>query len=165
MGPYIVDFVKKHSCKVIFSSFHNNFFEGLEDYKDIKFITPGTSHTCYGLYRIGWFKKDNTWIDFDRYPNRVNTIPLQQTSSDILGLEYKELNYGLNLPILKRPIKEKYVVFGPNATPGCKEWSYENWVTLSELFNKINYKVVTLTSKEFKIKNTINIWVNYFKLL
>jgi autotransporter strand-loop-strand O-heptosyltransferase len=164
-APYIVDFAKKHSCKVIFSSFHNNFFEGLEDYKDIKFITPGTSHTCYALYRIGWFKKDNTWIDFDRYPNRVNTIPLQQTSSDILGLEYKELNYGLNLPILKRPIKEKYVVFGPNATAGCKEWSYENWVTLSELFNKINYKVVTLTSKEFKIKNTINIWGESFQVV
>lgn len=163
--PYIIEFAKKHSCKVIFSSFHNYFFEGLKEYRDIKFITPGTSHTCYALYRIGWFRKDNTWVDFDRYPSRVNTIPLQQTSSDILGLEYKELNYGLDLPILKKPIKERYVVFGPNATSGCKEWSYENWVVLSQLFNKINYKVVTLTAKEFKIENTINVWGESFQVV
>jgi autotransporter strand-loop-strand O-heptosyltransferase len=163
--PYIVEFAKKHSCKVVFSSFHNNFFEGLEEYKDVKFIIPGTSHSCYALYRIGWFKKDGTWIDFERYPNRVNTIPLQQTSSDILGLEYKELNLGLNLKPLKRPIKEKYVVFGPNATSGCKEWDYNNWVLLSQLFNKINYKVIVLTQNQFKIQNTVNVWGESFQVV
>ena len=33
---------------------------------------------------------------FDKNPNQVNTIPLQQTATDILGLEFKELNYGID---------------------------------------------------------------------
>ncbi len=27
----------------------------------------------------------------------INTIPMQATASDILGLPFKELNYGINL--------------------------------------------------------------------
>ena len=163
--PYVVDFQKKHSCKIILSTFHNSFFEGLPEYKNIKFIKPGSSHTCYAVYRIGWFKKNDTWDDSDRNPNRVNIIPLQQTSSDILGLEYKELNYGLNLPKLKRPIKQKYVAFGPNATSGCKEWVYENWVNLSKMFKEIGYEVVILTQKQFKIEGTINVWGESFHVV
>ncbi len=163
--PYVVDFQKKHSCNVILSTFHNKFFEGLDDYKNIKFINPGQSHSCYSVYRIGWFRKDGTWIDTDRNPNRVNVIPLQQTSSDILGLAYKELNYGLNLPRLKRPIKEKYVVFGPNATSGCKEWVFENWVNLSKKFIKDGYEVIILTQNQFKIDGTKNIWGESFQVV
>jgi len=66
---------------------------------------------CYVVYRIGWFRKDNTWTDFDRQPNQPNLIPLQQTATDILGLEYKELNYGLNFVKQDRPIKKDYEVF------------------------------------------------------
>ena len=44
------------------------------------------NHTsCYAVYRIGWFKKDNKWEDTDKNPNQVNLIPLQQTATDILG--------------------------------------------------------------------------------
>ena len=39
--------------------------------------------------------------------NQVNLIPLQQTATDILGLDYKELNYGLDLKIGERPKKKK----------------------------------------------------------
>ena len=37
-APYSVEFAKKHNCKVILSTFHNQFFEGLESYKNITFI-------------------------------------------------------------------------------------------------------------------------------
>jgi hypothetical protein len=36
--PYAVEFAKKHNCKVILSTFHNEWFEGKEEYKDIEFI-------------------------------------------------------------------------------------------------------------------------------
>ena len=157
-APYAIEFAKKHQCKVILSTFHNEWFRGLDAYKDIDFINPGESIGCYTVYRIGWFKKDNTWENFDNHPNQPNLIPLQQTASDILGLEFKELNFGINFKKKDRPIKNKYVVFGPNATAGCKEWDYNNWVSLSKLIKELGYDVVTLTQHPYNIEGVINVW-------
>ena len=164
-APYVVKFAKKHQCKVLFSTFHNEFFEGLETYKDIQFINPGESHVCNALYRLGWFKKDGKWEDKDKNPNQPNVIPLQKAASDILGLPYREVNYGLNFEKGNSPIEKKYVCFGPNATSGCKEWSHENWVTLSKMIREIGYEVVILTQKPFYIENTINIWGEPFDVV
>ena len=157
-APYTVEFSKKHNCKVIVSTFHNDFFKNLEQYKNIKFINPGQSHSCFAVYRLGWFKKDNKWNDTDKNPNQVNLIPLQQTATDILGLKFKELNYGLDFKKGKKPINKEYIVFGPNATAGCKEWVYENWVELSKLIKELGYEVITITKTPFNIKGTTNIW-------
>ena len=156
--PYVVEFQKKHNCRVVVSTFMNDLFKGLEKYENIEFILPGQSLDCYAVYRIGWFRKDNTWSDFDRQPNQPNLIPLQQTATDILGLEFIELNYGLNLPKKERPIKKEYVVFGPNATSGCKEWVYTNWVSLSKMIKELGYEVVTLTKVPYNIEGVINVW-------
>ena len=156
-APYSVEFAKKHNCKVILSTFHNKFFEGLESYKDIKFIKPGESHSCYTIYRIGWFKKDGKWGDKDKNPNQVNTIPLQQTVTDILGLDYFEINHGINFKKGNSPLEKPYVIFGPNATSGCKEWDFNHWVTLSKMIKEIGYEVVVLTQKPFNIEGTINV--------
>ena len=157
-APYAVEFQKKHNCKVLLSTFKNNFFQGLDAYKDITFIKPGESHGCYAIYRIGWFKKDNKWGDRDRNPNQPNLVPLQQAATDILGLDFKELNYGLNFEKKERPIEKEYVVFGPNATSGCKEWDYNNWVSLSKLIKELGYEVITLTQKPFFIDGVTNVW-------
>ena len=156
-APYSVEFAKKHKCKVILSTFHNHFFEGLESYKNVKFIKPGQTHSCVTIYRIGWFKKDGKWEDFDKNPNQVNLVPLQQTATDILGLDFKEVNYGVDFKKGKSPLNKPYVVFGPNATSGCKEWDYNYWVTLSKMIKEIGYEVVTLTQNPFHIDNTINV--------
>ncbi len=157
-APYAVDFAKKHNCKVILSTFNSDWFKGLKDYEDIEFLLPGGSTPCEAVYRIGWFRDDNGgWKKFDYYPNQVNLIPLQKTATDILGLEFEEKNYGLNLKIGKRPIKNKYVVFGPEATAGCKEWTYENWVSLSKLIKQLGYDVVVLTRKPYNMYGVKNI--------
>ena len=86
-APYAVEFSRKHKCKVILSTFYNSFFEGVEEYKDIEFLSPGSSTSCRAVYRIGWFRDDNGgWKNTDRNPNSPNMVPLQKTSSDILGL-------------------------------------------------------------------------------
>ena len=158
-SPYAVELQKKHNCNVVLSTHHNHFFKGLKEYENIKFITPGESVGCKVVYRIGWFKDENgTWEKFDMYPNRVNTIPLQQTATDILGLEYKEVNHGIDFPKGEKPMEKEYVVFGPNATAGCKEWTYENWVSLSKLIKELGYEIVTLTQKPFNIEGVINVW-------
>lgn len=157
-SPYAVEFAKKYNCKVILSTFHNNWFKGLKEYQDIEFIEPGQSTECYAVYRIGWFRGNSgTWDKFDMYPQQVNLIPLQQTATDILGLEYKELNYGINFDKIEDVVKEPYVVFGPNATAGCKEWNYEHWVSLANLITELGYKIIVLTQHPYDIPGTINI--------
>ena len=86
-APYAVDFAKKNKCKVILSTFHNNWFEGIKEYSDIDFIKPGQTTHCDAIYRVGWFRSDkNRWDKFDSYPYPLNSQPLQKTASDILGL-------------------------------------------------------------------------------
>lgn len=156
-APYAVEFAKKHNCKVILSTFHNDWFKNNPEYQDIEFIQPGGSTNCYASYNIGWYKGETgKWDRFDKNPNQVNLIPLQKTATDILGLPYKELNYGLDVKIGNRPIKEKYIVFGPQATAGCKEWPIEYWSLLSNMIKRKKYKVLTLTSNPVHIDGTIN---------
>ena len=157
-APYIIEFAKKHNCKVIFSSFHNYFFQNNPIYKDVEFIHPGSVVDCNTVYRLGWFKKDNKWDETNKNPNQVNTIPLQQTATDILGLEYNELNHGIYHENLPSPHPKEYVVFGPNATAGCKEWKYEYWVMLSKMIQQMGYDVITLTQNPFFIEGTKNVW-------
>ena len=160
-APYAIELMNQKKCKVILSTFHNEWFEGSNDYKDISFIKPGKSVNCDVVYRLGWFKDDNqTWRKFDNYPTQINLIPLQQTATDILGLKYKEINYRLNFTPKARPIKKKYVVFGPQSTAGCKEWVFENWVTLSKMLKELGYEVVILSLKKYNIDGVIH---NYTK--
>jgi len=156
-APYAIELMKQKNCKVILSTFHNEWFKGSEDYKDIAFILPGQSIPCDVIYRLGWFKDDNQkWRKFDSYPNQVNLIPLQKLATDILGLEYNEINYKLNFKPTKRPIKNKYVVFGPQSTAGCKEWTFENWASLSKMLKDIGYEVMILSLKEYNIEGVRN---------
>ena len=158
-APYVIEFAKKHNCKVIFSSFHNLFFEGLEQYKDINFINPGQDVECYTIYRLGWFRgEDDKWDKFEMYPNVINLIPLQQTATDILGLEYKELNHGLNFTPKQNLETKKYVILAPNATAGCKEWTYDNWVSLSMIIKDLGYDIILLTQNPYYIDGVKNIW-------
>jgi autotransporter strand-loop-strand O-heptosyltransferase len=153
--PYVVEFAKKHNCKVVLSTFHNEWFEGLEEYKDIEFIKPGSITNCYVVYRIGWFRSDTGgWNKFDLYPNYVQSQPLQKTASDILGLEFKEQNKGINFTPKNRPFKNKYVVFSPESTAGCKEWTYEGWKMLAKMLKDVGYDVVILTNKRYFIEGT-----------
>jgi autotransporter strand-loop-strand O-heptosyltransferase len=157
--PYAVEFQKKHNCKVVLSTFHNHWFETLPEYQDIKFINVGGHFDSDVVYNIGWFRENekNNWENFHAHPNQVNLIPLQQTATDILGLEFKELNYGINLGKNKKPLKQKYVVFGPQATSGCKEWTYEYWCELADKFTNKGYKVIVCSEKTFNIPNTQDI--------
>lgn len=157
-APYSVEFAKKHNCKVKLITFHNEWFENLDSYKDIQFHTIDDEIKGDVLYRIGWFKGDKKWDRFEMYPNQVNRIPLQQTASDILGLDFKEVNHGIDLKIGPRPKKKKYVVFGPQATSGCKEWTYDNWKLLAKMLKQIGYDIVVITGSEYKISYGLNLY-------
>lgn len=169
-APYAVEFQKKHNCIVVLSTFHNEWFKGLKQYQDIVFINPGDAVNCYSLYRIGYFKgSEGKWDDLDRYPTQLNTLPLQQTATDILGLNYIEVNHGLNFTPKRRPIQKKYVVIAPESTAGCKEWVYDNWVAVVKFLKQKEYDVVVLTYKPYYIEGTSNVsgkgWTEVFNYL
>ena len=157
-APYAVEFAKKNNCKVILSTFHNDWFKNLPAYKDIEFINPGSSTICYSIYNIGWYRgPEGKWDQYDDYPHTINTRSLQQGACDILGLDFKEVNHGVDFPKLERPIQEKYVVIGPQATAGCKEWDYINWTLLASKLSSKGYKVISLTNSPLELPYVDNV--------
>ena len=156
-SPQIIEFAKHYKCKVILSTFHNDWFESLEEYKDITFIKPGEDCSYYASFQIGWFRDENNgWKNFNDHPTQVNTIPLIQAATDILRIPYKELHYGINFTPKKRPIKGKYICIGPRSTSGLKEWPYEHWKNLAKKLHSKGYKIVNLSREGFKGVNIID---------
>ena len=154
--PQVLEFQKIYNCKVCVSTFHNEWFENLEIYKNIKFIKPDVPYAAYAHYKIGWFKTDGKWDNGNRNPIQANAIPLIKTITDIINVPYRELNYGLDFKPAKRPIKEKYICIGPRSTAGIKEWPHENWRELASKLSKKRYKIINLSYEGFEGKNIIN---------
>jgi len=158
-SPYAVEFSKKYNCKVYLSTFHNDWFKDNKNYSDVELVHPGQRINAYASFKIGWFRDDDGgWQNTQCHPNQVNLIPLQKTATDILGLPFKELNHGVSIPIKERPIESKYIVFGPQATSGCKEWSFEYWSELSSLLINEGYEIVVLSHRPYFIEGTTNIY-------
>lgn len=141
--PYFEEFRKKYNCKVIACTFWNSLF--YKNYPEIEFVNPGTvSHNLYAQYRVGSF--DNDYIR-----NKINwrSIPLQKVSSDILGLDYKEIRPIISDNINKLEIEGKYVVISQHSTFQAKFWMYpKGWQIIVDYLNSLGYKVVVVSTQE-----------------
>lgn len=144
--PYCDVFQKKHDCELIVSTFKNFLFEN--QYPNITFVTPSTVvHNLYTKYNLGWF------YDKNKEPVLPNTIPLQQTACNILGLDYVEIKPKLNFEPAFWKI-EKYVTIAPNSTSGCKEWSKENWQEIVNFLHQQGYSVYNVSKeKNYELEN------------
>mgnify|MGYP001161420870 FL=1 len=154
--PQVVEFQKKHNCELIVSTFFNEWFENLDAYKNIKFIKPNLPIKCLAQYKLGWFKENGKWDNYKIHKNKPNTIPLIQAATDILDLPFKEINYGIDFKPKDRPLKEKYICIGPQATSGLKEWSRDYWIKLADLLTLEGYKVISLSVNGFEGNNIIS---------
>lgn len=148
--PYCDEFQRKHKCQLFVSTFKNFLFE--QEYSNLKFIEPSVVvENLYAKYDLGWF------YDSNREPVLPNTIPLQQTATNILGLEFKEIKPRVDLLFdLKQRINfnAKHIVIAPDSTAGCKEWSLENWQEVVDYYVDRNYKVVNVSmNSKYKLKN------------
>jgi autotransporter strand-loop-strand O-heptosyltransferase len=145
--PYLDEFSKKHHCKVIASTFWNNLFE--KTYPNIEFITPGQiAQNIYAKYTLGWFYNN------EMEPILPNTIPLQMTATNILGLDYNEIKPTIDFTPTKRPIKDKYITIATHSTAALKFWLYPNgWHELAKYFIKKGYKVINISKEGNDIKN------------
>jgi autotransporter strand-loop-strand O-heptosyltransferase len=139
--PYALEFKKKHNCHVIVSSFWNKI---LDVYTELEFVEPGTVvNNLYAMYKLGWFYNDN------KEPVLPNTIPLQQTATNILGLPYKEIKPSVHNSGLKA--NYKLVTIATNSTAGCKFWTREAWQEVINYLHDQGYRVknVSLENNPF----------------
>jgi len=113
--PYAEEFRKKHNCKVAISTFMNNLF--IEQYPELEFINPGQPvSSVYAHYKIGWFYNNGVFNN-NLNPNDFKKLPLQQTATDILGLDYNEVPAKLSIT------KKKRVAFAMHSTAQAKYWN------------------------------------------
>ena len=133
---YCEEFRKKHQCKVIVSTFWNKIL----DYPELELVDPGSSVSCYAMYRIGWF------YDSNREPVLCNTIPLQKAASNILGLDFEEVRPRLKYDIGNNKYG-KYVTIATNSTSGLKFWLRSHWQEVIDFLVESGYNVIN-TSKE-----------------
>ena len=135
--PYCEEFRIKQKCNVTVSTFLNDMFNG--QYPNLNFIKPGdVANNIHGMFKLGWFY-DNT-----KEPKIPNTVPLQQTATNILGLDFKEIRPKLNFTPKERPIEEKYITICTSATSGCKLWYNDYWQELINYLNSCGYKVAVI---------------------
>lgn len=130
--PYVEEFRCLHNCEVIVSTFKNFLFE--KEYPMLEFVAPGTNvHNLYAMYKLGWFYNEN------KEPVLPNTIPLQQTATNILGLPYKEIKPRIVNSRIQLPMRQ--VAIATNSTAGCKFWTREAWQEVINYLHGEGYKV------------------------
>ena len=151
--PYILEFKKKHECDVVVSTHKNFLFEKV--YPELEFVSPGSTVSgIHGMYVIGWF------YDPNKEPEMPNTIPLQKTATNILGLDYEEIKPRIDYKVGESPLynkdfhyKEKYVTIATNSTSGCKFWTKEGWQELINHLHELGYKVINVSKEKNPFKN------------
>ncbi len=117
--PYVEEFRKKHSCKVICSTFWNDMF--ISEYPEIEFTKPGdTVHNLIAMYVIGLFYTGNQF-DTNKHPINPITVSLQQIASDILGLSHKEVRPKIKQPTVDNT-ESKLVTIATHSTAQSKYW-------------------------------------------
>ena len=149
--PYCEEFRKKHNCHVIVSSFINSMFK--DQYPKIEFVEPGeVVFNLKALYRLGWF------YDYNKEPVLPNTIPLQKSAANILGLDYKEIHSRIYFDPKERPYPEKYICIAPSSTAGCKLWNNPTgWLELTKYISDKGYKIINISKDGEQIEGVENI--------
>jgi cephalosporin hydroxylase len=114
----------------------------------MEFVEPGSVvHNIYATYNVGWFYEGENFNKF-MHPSNFRYNPMQQTATDILGLEYKPVKPKLKTDLGERPIEEPYVCFGIHATAQTKYWNNPTgWQELADYFRSKGKKIVVV-SKE-----------------
>ena len=143
--PYVEEFRKKHNCKVICSTFHNEWFK--DKYPEIEFSKPGIEvKDIYAMYSIGWHYDEDRKPNLNKIPIEFKKHPLGQSASSILGLNYTEVKPEVVIPNKGQQIDGKYVCIAPHASAHAKYWNHTGgWQTIINYLKDQGYKVVMIT--------------------
>lgn len=165
--PMVDEFRKKWNCKVVCSTFRNEFF--VNTYPEIEFVSPGSVvDNLYAMFNIGWYYFSDGTIDYSKIPSDFRNMPLQKTASDILNLDYREVLPRMDKSNIKRKIEGKYVCIAPHASALAKYWNrHGGWQAVIDYLNNKGYKVVLISQEHLgddwhdsklggKLQNVIN---------
>jgi autotransporter strand-loop-strand O-heptosyltransferase len=146
--PHINEFAEKNNCIVIVSTFKNFLFE-TEKYPRLKFVNPGVTHeNTYCNYMIGWFY-DNGEMNVYKNPRDFKNIPLQTTTSDILGLQESSIKPFVKVNNTNSPLDTKYICIAIHSTAQAKYWNNPTgWQDIVDHYKSKDYEVVILSSEE-----------------
>jgi autotransporter strand-loop-strand O-heptosyltransferase len=145
--PYAEEFRKKHNCNIICSTFWNDLF--IREYPKITFVPPDThiqkwgGQEIYAQYYVGTVKPDNIFYS----PRPYGKISLQETATDILGLEHQELCAKIAKPIVE---KTKSVCISEKASITTKEWD-GNWQEVVDYLISEGYEVKVISKEPTKL--------------
>ena len=135
--PYCLEFQEKYKCHVIVSTFKIFLFEKV--YPELEFVERGvTVHNIVAQVELGWF-----W-NKDGEPTHPATIPLQQAASNILALEFKEIQPRIAFTP-ENPMIGKYICISTRSTAQCKHWYY--WPELISQLKSLGYRVFELSQE------------------
>jgi len=158
--PACVEFVKKHNCNLYVMTNWAKLFSKV--YPEINFVNFADTTNEYARYRINLYHNDK---NRNHQPNDWRTIPLQQISSDILGIEYKESApkidvFNIKTSMVKRP--KKYVCISEHTALGyCKLWHYPGgWQEVVDYLISKDYEVVVISTEPTKLVNVIDMTNN-----
>jgi autotransporter strand-loop-strand O-heptosyltransferase len=142
--PYAEEFRKKHNCEVNLCTFHNYLFK--ESYPEIIFTEPGeVVYNITAIYRLGWYYTEDFKMDLSKHPKEFRELPMQQTASDILGLDFYEVKPKIKLPQVKKKQKVGIAIHG---TAQSKYWNNtEGWQNVVDYLKDLGYEVM-LYSRE-----------------
>jgi len=145
--PYFDEFQKKHGCKLYCGTFNNSIID-TSAYPNLNFIEMGTPlNDIYATYKIGWFYDENNNIKLNMNPQEVKSIPMQQTASDILGLDFKEIKPKIKLH--ENIEKKKQVAIAIHGTCQAKYWNNPiGWKSLIDILKSLNYEVILVSHEE-----------------
>jgi autotransporter strand-loop-strand O-heptosyltransferase len=124
----------------------STFWNKILDYPELELVEPGHVTGCYALYNLGWH-----W-DSNKEPVLCNTIPLQQSASNILGLDYREIKPKVKFE-QKPNMYGKYVTIATNSTAGLKFWLKSSWQEVIDFLVEKGYKVINVSKERNPFNN------------
>ena len=145
--PYIEKFKSKHNCNLYVFTFHNNLFR--DQYPEIEFVdNTNTIKDLYASYKIGWYFEIDSGYNLNMNKQDTNKIPLQQTMTDTLGLDYEEIK-----PKIKKleeyNTDKPYICIATNSTAQAKYWNNPTgWQELVDYVKSFGYDVYLLSKEE-----------------
>lgn len=150
--PYAEEFRKKHNCKLIVSTFHNEMFK--ENYPDITFVEPGENqYDLYAMYEIGWHYNEDGEVNYNKCISNFRLINLQESSAESLGIDFIEIPPKLTYKNTGSTIDGDYVVIAPHGSAHAKYWNYPGgWQSVIDNLNNQGYKVVMITQEPLNNK-------------
>jgi len=156
--PYCLAFQEKYKCHVVVSSFKNELFESV--YPELEFVGRGVVvHNIVAQVELGWF-----W-EKDKEPVHPATIPLQQAASNVLALDFEEIQPRIAFTPGERPINSKYICISTRSTAQCKHWYY--WPELIQALKDMGYRVIELSQEADDLgaekleDKSLNVAMNY----